>query len=214
MLEDKQEGITSKLNFEYRADFYRWMKENGDIEKTFSEEDIIEEVQSWYESEKKLKSINCVNCWNKYKFESIALWKIYSDFNKGIMIKSSISRLKKALEFSTEEIRLSEVHYIDYSKEIMPDGNAMFPLIYKQLAYSYEEEVRLIHQVEHDGWVHDWSKEEVQEGVCIKADLTQLVEEIVISPYSPKWFHELVKNVSLKYELDKPVKRSILSLDE
>ncbi len=130
------------------------------------------------------------------------------------MIKSSISRLENALQLTEEEIKLSEVRYIDYEKEVMPDGNTMYPLIHKQTAYSYEDEVRLIHEVSQDGWIHDWTKEEIEEGIFINTDLNSLISEIVISPYSPKWFLKLIEELSKKYDLNKPIKESKLAIAE
>ena len=214
-LEDKFEGTTAKLNFDLRIDNYHYLRDAGFFQVIVSDEEIVKKVKEQYEFEKKKKAINCVNCWNKKNTESAALWKIYSDFSKGIMIKSSISRLIKAWENTKEEISLSEIKYIDYSHELMPDGNSMYPLIHKQIAYSYEEEVRLIYEiVPESGWDYDWTKEEVMEGLYIKANLSELIEEIILSPYSPKWFFKLVQDLSEKYELNKVISKSQLSIGE
>lgn len=214
-LEDQFEGTTAKPNFESRVNYHKYLR---DVENYFTvevtDEDIIKTVKEQYEHEKKLKAINCVNCWNKKEQESAALWKIYSDFSKGIMIKSSISRLKRSLANAKEEIKLSEIHYLDYDNEPMPDGNTMYPLIHKHNAYSYEDEVRLINQVNQDGWIHDWSKEEVFEGIFIETNINYLIREIIISPYSPRWFFDIVQDLSKKYGLEKQIKKSTLSLEK
>lgn len=212
-LEDQFEGTTAKPNFDSRVKWFQQMQDSGLLKTPMSEETIIKKVLEQYEFEKKLKSINCVNCWNKKNNESAALWKIYSDFSKGIMIKSSISKLSKSLEKQEEKIQLSEIKYIDYNKEKMPDGNTMYPLIHKQTAYSYEDEVRLIYEIKtENGWVHDWTKEEVEEGIYIKTDLNELIEEIIVGPYSPKWFFKLIQDISNKYGLKKAINKSDLSI--
>lgn len=214
-LEDKFEGTTAKPNFDLRINHYRSLRDSGFFQVSLSDEDINQRVRKLYEFEKKKKAINCVSCWNKKNIESAALWKIYSDFSKGIMIKSSISKLIKSLENTKEEIKLSEINYIDYSQEVMADGNSMYPLIHKQIAYSYEEEVRLIYEIiPESGWEYDWKKEEVPEGLYIKVNLTELIEEIIVGPHSPKWFFKLVQDISEKYELNKTINKSQLSIDE
>lgn len=215
-LEDHFEGITAKPNFEKRVEFYKSLRDQLNFFTVpFPDEKILEEVKKNYEFENKLKAINCVNCWNKKDDESAALWKIYSDFSKGIMIKSSISLLEKSLKDTDKEIKLSEIHYLDYDKEIMPDGNTMYPLIHKHSAYAYEDEVRLIHEVKSEaGFAYDWTKEEVQEGIYIKTDLNTLIDEIVIGPYSPKWFFKLVEDITNKYGLSKKISKSKLSISE
>lgn len=40
----------------------------------------------------------------------------------------------------------------------------------------------------------------------IKAvDLEKLISAVYISPYAPKWFEDVVRNVMQKYELNKPL---------
>lgn len=210
-LEDKFEGTTSKVNFEVRKKYYE--DTNHLIPKPLTSEEIIQKVEEQYEWEEKIKSINCVNCWNKNASESAALWKIYSDFNKGIMIESSVDRLISSLKEASENILLSEVVYIDYNTQRMPDGNSTYPLYHKHKAYSYEEEVRLIFKkLPEFGWTHDWSKEPVEEGVYIPCDIDRLISRIVISPYAPKWFAELVGDLNEKLGLKKPLGISQLSL--
>ena len=109
---------------------------------------------------------------------------------------------------------ICEINYINYDNDLMLDGNFMYPIIHKQTAYKYEDEVRLIHQSEPIGLQHDWTKEEIQEGLYIKTDLNELIDEIIIGPYSPKWFLILVRDISNKYALDKAIKNSNLSMTE
>jgi hypothetical protein len=212
-LEDKFEGTTAKANFEDRVSWYKYLR---DVKRFFtvplSDDQIIEHVKKQYEVEKKMKSLNCVNCWNRSDEESVALWKIYSDFNKGIMIKSSISRLEKSFEQSQKEVLLSEVRYLDYENETMPDGNLMYPILHKQNAYSYEHEVRLIHVISRIGLTYDWESQEIEEGIYIKSNLDQLITEIIISPYAPKWFFKLVEELTQKYGLNSTIKKSKLSI--
>ncbi len=213
MLEDQFEGTTSNANFDFRVKWYKCFRDSGQSEDIMTDDEIIDQVKSEFELEKKNKETVCVNCWNKKTEESAALWKIYSDFSKGIMIQSSISKLTNSLKATTEKIRLSEIYYLNYSKDIMPDGNIMLPYIHKQKAYSYEDEVRLIYETKINGFNHDWSKEEVKEGIYIKTNLNELIDEIVIGPYSPKWFYELVKDISIKFGLNKPIRNSEFSIN-
>lgn len=211
-LEDPFEGLTPKANFDPRVEWHRYMR---DVENFYeappTDDEILQSVKRSYEDEKFFKMIYCVNCWNKYDQESAALWKIYSDFNKGIMIRSSINNIKRSLTDFKEEITLSEVKYLNYDKDIMSDGNIIYPIIHKQKAYSYENEVRLIFDVTQPGRVHDWSKEEIEEGLFIGVDLDKLIDEIIISPYASEWFTKLIVDLTNKYGLKKNVKRSALS---
>ena len=133
-----------------------------------------------------------INCWNEFKGESYALWKIYSDLNQGIMIKSSFERVINAFKESKEKIYCSRVKYIDYDTDSIDIGNTMTPIVHKHKAYSYEDEIRLIHEVSNVGWKYDWEKEKHKNGIKINVNLHELINEIVISPFSSDWFTELV----------------------
>jgi hypothetical protein len=213
-LEDQLEGTTGTANFESLVMGKRLLRDSGFYTIPMPEEKINASVKKSYDNEKTRKSAFCVNCWNiKRDNESAALWKIYSDFNKGIMITSSIDRLIRSFLKTKEEIWLSEIKYIDHAKEVMAYGSILDPIIHKHKAYGYEEEVRMIHQKGSGkgGWFNDWSNEEVEEGVYLKVDINELMDSITISPYSPKWFFTLIKGVMKKYGLKTPILKSELS---
>jgi hypothetical protein len=212
-LGDKLEGKTAPTNFEPRVETYKDLLSMV-RHKPVSNEEAVDKVKGMYDFENKLRNLNCANCWNKWEQESAALWKIYSDFGKGIMIKSSIYKIYSAFDEAPENIFCSEIHYLDYKKDIMPDFNTMYPLIHKHSGYKYEDEVRLIYSVDMSSiveWEYDWSKEEVEEGKYIKINLDKLIEEIVVSPYSPNWFYKLIEDLVSKYNLNKPIHKSELS---
>lgn len=214
-LEDKFEGTSVQTNFNERIKGLESLRASGFFSFDMSDEDILKMIKEDEIFEEKQRAINCIDCWNKSENESAALWKIYSDFSKGIMIKSSISRLVKSFEKTQNEIQLSEVEYKLYKKEKLPYGNSNYPFLFKQKAYSYEDEIRLIYGINtEDGsdWKHDWSKEEVEEGIYIKTDLNELISEIVISPYSHQWYFDLILDVTKKYNLDKVVVKSEFSV--
>ncbi|NOQ75347.1 MAG: DUF2971 domain-containing protein [Crocinitomix sp.] len=201
-LEDKFEGTMPKISRKELINSYRYLR---DVRKFFSvpmTDKIIEEkVEEEFEFREKIKSIRCINCWNEFKGESYALWKIYSDLNQGIMIKSSFNRVISAFKESKEKIYCSKVKYIDYNIDSIDIGNIMTPLIHKHKAYAYEEEIRLIHEVSNVRWKHDWENEKHEKGVKINVNLQELISEIVISPFSPDWFIELIEDILNKYSI-------------
>lgn len=211
-LEDHFEGTTSKLNFERRSELFRTQHLASPNFNKLTQKEIEIKVEKYYEADEKFKALNCVCCWNKYKFESAALWKIYSDFHKGIMVKSNINKVISAFTNTKEKLSLSEIRYIDYNKDYMPDGNKMYPIIHKHKAYDFEEELRIIHTVDFgNGLVYDWKNEEVEYGKYLDVNLKELVDEIIISPYSSNWYMDLVKNLCETYRLNATIIKSELS---
>lgn len=208
-LEDHFEGTTSKPNFERRKELYKNQHSLSFKFKELTDEEVDLEVEKRYKKDDKYKALNCVCCWNKFTSESAALWKIYSDFRKGIMIKSSINKLKVSFHNTNEELSLSEIEYIDYNNDYMPDGNSMYPVIHKHKAYTFEEELRLIYSVESEpGLTYNWNKEKIMKGKYIKVDVNELIDEIVVSPYAPDWFFELVEDLCYRFELNAKIKKS------
>ena len=92
-----------------------------------------------------------VSCWYHSEYQSEAMWKLYSDQGKGVAVKTTVGKLRLALEAAVgtkrqTKIFLGKVKYLDYSDPaISPsdcnvDGHVM-PLL-KRVSYSHENEVR------------------------------------------------------------------------
>lgn len=213
-LEDHFEGSVPQANFVHRSRFiedaHEFMHKGN---KDLSTEELQKQVTELYEANGKMKSVTCISCWNIANEESAALWKIYSDFDKGLMITSVVSRIIESLRNTEEGVQMSEIKYIDYDNEAIPDGNHNYPMIHKHLAYSYENELRLLHTVNHQaGFLYDWSKEEISPGKYIPVDVDRLIYEVVISPHAPNWYRDLIADICQKYGLGhKPILKSVLA---
>lgn len=214
-LDDKFEGTSANTNFEARVEEVKQMQEAG-ILQTKWEDAQIREAEMFDEGfEQKQRALHCIDCWNIYEGESAALWKIYSDFSKGIMVQSSISNLVSSLAATPEDICMGEIKYRVYKETVLPYGHSNLPFLFKQKAYNYEKEIRLIYSLANkatNDWYYDWSKEDVEEGVYIKADLIKLIDKIIVSPYSPKWFFELVSDLAAKYSINISIDKSEFSI--
>ncbi|WP_177760959.1 DUF2971 domain-containing protein [Flavobacterium sp. I3-2] len=210
-LEDKLEGTFPKNSKEQFKDWYLSILNHLPPDENVDEIKLNDYLNERINLSEKFKQINCISCWNKSISESYALWKIYSNLEQGIMIKSNVERLIKAFENSDEIISLSEIKYINHEIDIIPTGNLNYPIIHKNIAYSYEQEIRLIHQVTmDDGYFHNWNCELNVNGKYLKVDINELIEEIIISPFAPKWFFDIIEDILIKYNLKKTIKYSVL----
>lgn len=210
-LEDHFEGRTAKGNFHIRYVANKYLNFNNE---TPTEEEVLARVQELYDFDEKVREVTCVCCWNKFVHESAALWKIYSDFGKGIMIKSTIERVLRAFEKTIEPVRVSEVQYTNYRTGSIPDFNTAFPITHKQDAYNYEQEVRLIYEIDGPqiGKTFDWANQPIQEGKSLRVDVNLLIEEIIVAPFAPNWFKSLIEDVCSRYSIKVPISKSILSM--
>jgi len=156
-----------------------------------------------------------ISCWNEAKGESYALWKIYTNPNTGVAIKSTVGDLKKAL--NNDRIKIYKVRYIDSFSSIDEDYEPPFYFreterepnisinkrikeVYKFKSYKYEDEIRAVYV--------DISK---SRGKTFEIDINKLINEIYISPFAPDWFAKLVEKIKSNKNyniLDKPIYKS------
>lgn len=207
--EDKFEGILPLSSKTYIVNWYKDLRERNFFDVSMPDELIEKNVMDHFVLQEELKKETFINCWNIYKNESIALWKIYSQAQNGIMIKSSVNRLYESLEKTPELIWPSEVRYINHLTDpIRTFGNTLSPVLYKHHAYGYEEEFRLIHRL---GSSDTLPKDINEYGVLASVELDKLIAEVVVSPFSPKWFFDIIKDITNKYDLQAEVNQSVLT---
>lgn len=167
--------------------------ENDDDKKVMELVDVIMERTA-----QNIRRSTYISCWHENSFESDAMWKLYSNEGKnGIAIQTTYGQLKDSL-ISQFKIEIGKVIYKDYSIEFTDDVE---PFWYKRKAFEFENEVRAV--IKYATWDLD--------GINVDVNLDKLIEKIYISPYAPKWFYEVVKNVTWKYELNKEVIYSMMT---
>jgi hypothetical protein len=172
---------------------------------------VMEEIKRDFKTFDIIRKQNYINCWAIGDHESAALWKIYSDSKNSIAIQTTFANLKSSIEKSDDDVYASVVRYKDYSKTDLfgiideniwaPEhgGATVFPIIYKRMSFSFENELRLIHI---KGPVTLELNENLTPiGQRVKVDLDKMIGKIHLSPYSEKWFQELVLGLLDKYLL-------------
>jgi hypothetical protein len=144
-----------------------------------------------------------VNCWHQNNDENYAMWQIYSRGDFGIAIQTNFKCLKESFEKTQSPIHIGKVNYFDESAESLPVDGEYAPFLNKRNVYNYENEVRCCYTAEEAKKENfDWEKTDEPNGVFIDVDLNKLIQKIYISPNSPKWFKDVVKDINLKYGMD------------
>lgn len=184
-----------------------------------------------------------INCWHLNEYESLAMWDMYSRKDEGIAIVSSESNFIDAFSGVHNDIYGGVVEYGDYDcpSFIIDVNNGFNSIMHKRASYDYEREYRLVFwdtEVTHKyipiktvecgsngedslsfGRASMGRSEEEIENIepkvsfNVKCDLNKLINEIYVSPSAPSWFFDIVNNIVKKYEVNVPVKQSILSKD-
>lgn len=184
-----------------------------------------------------------INCWHLNEYESLAMWDMYSRKDEGIAIVSSESNFIDAFSGVHNDIYGGVVEYADYDcpSFIIDVNNGFNSILHKRASYDYEREYRLVFwdtEVTHKyiptqtvefgsngegslsfGRMSMGRSEEEIENIepkvsfNAKCDLNKLINEIYVSPSAPSWFFDIVNNIVKTYEVNVPVRQSILSKD-
>jgi hypothetical protein len=168
--------------------------------------DAFESGSSGYSAEAWKKFV-AVTCWHDSDTESDAMWRLYTANKQGVVIKTTWEKLKSAIE---GHAYLKSVEYINFIKDHAEINIPSDVFEYKRKAYTHENEVRAIitkyPKVGIENGVPLNSRpiagEEIPEsGVFVELELTKLIENIVVTPYSDSWFVDVVTGLAEKYEL-------------
>jgi hypothetical protein len=138
-----------------------------------------------------------VSCWRLGEYESVAMWKIYCSEIDGVVIKSTIGKLKSALDIDQEQqIHIGKVQYIeDHSKYVdkEPDGGywgGLGEICKKRKFFSYEDEVRVIEDNSAKKLEYSYANLELD-----------FIEEVRLAPRISEIFIEPIKELSEKFGL-------------
>lgn len=134
-----------------------------------------------------------INCWHENSHESEAMWKLYtSTLDQGIAIKTTYKKLYNALGRKSF-VHIGRINYVDFNNHFSGINDSFW---YKRKSFEHEKEVRAI-------MIDYFSKEKT--GWEIHIDLNVLIDKIYVSPTAPPWFIDLVKDVLVKYKVNKKI---------
>ncbi|WP_046072514.1 DUF2971 domain-containing protein [Pseudomonas synxantha] len=157
-----------------------------------------------------------VSCWYHSEYQSEAMWKLYSDQGKGVAVKTTIGKLRVALEsaIATErqtKIFLGKVKYLDYSdaaiapSDCVVDGHIM-PLL-KRVSYSHENEVRAFLCPDLDvNNLDDF----VIKPYMAHCDVFSLIDGVYVSPFVRSPYVKAVRAIVKSFGLSCSVEQSSL----
>lgn len=157
-----------------------------------------------------LRMLFYASCWHENSGESAAFWDQYKN-SRGVAIRSTIGRLIKSTTSSKVPFFIGRVQYRDYADVDFPldSTNAIRPAFLKRKSFEHEREVRVL--LWHPLANPESDFKSIQESYGIDVDATILIESIYISPESPTWLVEPLREVLRRFDLaGVPVRRSDL----
>jgi hypothetical protein len=151
---------------------------------------------------------NFVSCWNLGARDNMALWQLYGGAATSVVVTSTIDNLLAAAFEWGESVWIHKVRYIDHFRNpnmVVGVGTGVDLLQFKHDAYGYEKEVRIVVS-RHRTWKANPA------GISLPlGDLNKLIRSVVVAPEAPPWFFDLVEDVTRKYGVSRPVRRSKLT---
>jgi hypothetical protein len=136
------------------------------------------------------------SCWSAGD-ESEALWRLYSADDGGqgvgVALRTTLARLEASV--AAHDLYVSPISYIVYH-EASPFTDEMDPLLHKRHGFSAERELRLLKfdQAHFSALVpKDASVSELPGHIYVDWVLSDVIDEIVISPYAGENYEDLVR---------------------
>jgi len=133
------------------------------------------------------------------------MWRLYAGLESGLAIKSTLESLQSSI-VQPMPVTIGKVNYVSFG-DGMPEENLLIGLyLRKRLSFAHEQEVRAITFAGPDS-------EQPDIGININVNLEDLVHEVVIAPFAPRWFADLVSSVMAQYNIELPIRRSEIDVE-
>ena len=164
---------------------------------------------------KDLRRFMLVNCWHENENESDAMWKLYSNIEDGIAVKTDFQSLCGSLK-GLQEVRIGKINYVDYGTTFIPENDAFKPIMYKRNSFEHEREVRAvileIPPSSDEGFIVGRKPSVYEVGAYHEVDASMLIKEVLVPPYAEDWLTELVQTTAETFKLGAPVRKSSLAV--
>ena len=149
-----------------------------------------------------------VSCWTIGAGDNMALWQLYGGTRTSVAVTTTVEQLIRVCLGWGRSSLLQKVEYVDHlKKKTFVIGRYTDTLQYKNTAYSYEDELRVIVPAQNEGW------EDNPIGLRVPVpSLDELVRSVVVAPEADRHFKQAVEDLCRKYGLQAPVRRSKLSV--
>lgn len=225
VLEDQFEGMLPKAT---RA---KMIEKSKNWFETFPQPELRKQLLEM--TDRNVQDGRCVlvvNCWCLGNYESPDMWKSYVRDRYGVVIRSTVARLRRSLWGNPDMLHIGKVQYIDFESHDMSTydgGQAHKRALIKRREFAYENELRVstLNNVTMSCLNPDGSEMSEEQkkgpgrfdperlGLYVKVELDRLIEAIFVAPNSPGWFLHLAKRIVARYGLKVPVYRSHLDMN-
>jgi hypothetical protein len=158
---------------------------------------------------KRMRRSFFVNCWHESKYESAALWDQYAR-SAGFAVCTTVGRLKQSIS-DNRPVFVGRIKYLDYDEDTVTELNMLLPPFLKRRSFQHENEVRVMlwdMPIEESKPI-DW--ERARESHSLQVNLTELIQELYLSPIIDDWLVPQLQELFSRYGLSSiPLRKSDL----
>lgn len=127
------------------------------------------------------------------------MWRLYStSMTHAVAIQTTVGATYAALG-KNPRIAIGRVEYVDFETYFADINGAFWK---KRKAFEHEREVRLLLS----------DRRHSAPGIAVPCEIPTLIQQVVVSPKAPDWFLPLVEDLTTKFGLQLPIKKSRLSV--
>ncbi|NJN36154.1 MAG: hypothetical protein HC794_02730 [Nitrospiraceae bacterium] len=127
------------------------------------------------------------SCWTIGAHDNMALWQLYGGASTSIAITTTTAQLAKCVSSWGERVVIKKIEYVNHRKRFEAAiGRYTDPLEFKNIAYAFEKEARLMVSRHLQGWENN-----PQELRLPISDLNALIRSVVVAPEAQPWFYWL-----------------------
>jgi hypothetical protein len=149
-----------------------------------------------------------VYCWHLSEHQSEAMWRLYSQSNDVIAIKTKFGLMREALP---SFVSAAPVHYgnhkiVDLGARNFQEEN--LSILIKWLSFEHEKELRFFFtNFDMSGLIAEerFLIRRYEKGFGVKVNLVSIIEQVYVSPYASDWFammlEEAVKRLGYSFEV-------------
>jgi len=162
------------------------------------------------------KVLTAVNCWFLGVNESLQMWNDYVGAPEGVVVKSTIRKVRDSVYLPSEMSFIGKVKYVDFDKYEMStyEGSQAHhrAFLKDRNHFDHENEIRM--QTMNlrspaclDPFGRPLSREDIigkgmnnldEPGLHVRVDLNNLFDTIITAPGAQKWFINLIKHIQIK----------------
>jgi hypothetical protein len=182
----------------YRAELLSsWISDSDELVQRLAAEEWLDDA--------KYLCMKGISCWHVNPVENHAMWQIYVGKEKsGVAIKSSVGKLRRAINTRKRSLHADMVTYIDYSNgtyDAHPNAIDFERIYSKSHFYRFENELRIVYEYPGYVWEYDDPRRRqalLEQRPPARFAHTDLSHFLTNFPFVPVNLHDLISQVVVR----------------